>query len=342
MTLFSLVRNGLLSGLMLTAAATVFAPTIGKAAPEKPRVWLAQSADSYRINELEEQIRQLNGKVEDLTFQLFEMKEQMRRMQEDYELRFQELEEKRSDRGGSRAPAVASDNSETDRLGKSEPSAPQGADGNDRETETAVTGESDTRASVPLPAPSSGNAPERGAPPRALGTLTFDENGNVIDARPAEGADGTLAKLPLPGIFSDGVDGGVEAAEFGPTPAAVFAVGKTALENRRFERAEAAFRAYLKAWPNDPRDPEARFHLAEALFWKKDYYNAANIHLDTHNAHPRAKTAAENLLGLGLALAGLNQREVACATYAEVLKQYPQAAGRLADRVAAEQASARC
>ena len=57
---------------------------------------------------------------------------------------------------------------------------------------------------------------------------------------------------------------------------------------------------------------------------------------------PKPPTAADNLLGLGLSLAGLNQREVACATYAEVLKQYPDATRRLGERIKDEQAAARC
>lgn len=64
--------------------------------------------------------------------------------------------------------------------------------------------------------------------------------------------------------------------------------------------------------------------------------------METHNDYPTSPVAAENLLGLGLSLAGLNQREVACATYAEVLKQYPDAEARLGQQVRDEQAAARC
>ena len=54
---------------------------------------LAQAPDAvYRIGQLEERMRVLNGRIEELSFQLLEMQEQMRRMQEDNEFRFQELE----------------------------------------------------------------------------------------------------------------------------------------------------------------------------------------------------------------------------------------------------------
>jgi len=39
---------------------------------------------------------------------------------------------------------------------------------------------------------------------------------------------------------------------------------------------------------------------------------------------------------------GLGEREAACSTYAEVLKKYPNSSNALRQRVATEQAVARC
>ena len=52
---------------------------------------VAQAADP-QVYALEEQMRQLNGRIEELSFQLLEVQEQLRRMQEDNEFRFQQLE----------------------------------------------------------------------------------------------------------------------------------------------------------------------------------------------------------------------------------------------------------
>ena len=48
------------------------------------------------------------------------------------------------------------------------------------------------------------------------------------------------------------------------------------------------------------------------------------------------------LLRLGVSLVGLDQRDVACATFAEIGKKYPNAAGVLKERVKQEQALAAC
>tara|TARA_R110002020_G_scaffold5179_1_gene21899 strand:+ start:2155 stop:3069 length:915 start_codon:yes stop_codon:yes gene_type:complete len=73
---------------------------LGSAAPERAPVILAQSGDPvFRIGQLEEQVRALNGRIEELGFQMLQMQEQMRQMQEDNEFRFQELEKTGGQRG---------------------------------------------------------------------------------------------------------------------------------------------------------------------------------------------------------------------------------------------------
>ena len=78
-------------------------------ASEQAPVLLAQVASPEMI-QLEEQVRSLNGKVEELTFQLLQLQEQLRKMQEDSDFRFQQLEEQRGDAGpaaGSQETQVA-------------------------------------------------------------------------------------------------------------------------------------------------------------------------------------------------------------------------------------------
>ena len=59
---------------------------------------MAQAGDP-RITALEEQVRSLSGTIEELNFQILQMQEQLRKMQEDNEFRFQELEQKKTDAG---------------------------------------------------------------------------------------------------------------------------------------------------------------------------------------------------------------------------------------------------
>ena len=98
-------RVGLLNAISPdTAESGLSLPKIGLpklfGGKEKPasEVELAQAGDP-RITALEEQVRALSGTIEELNFQILQMQEQMRKMQEDNEFRFQELEQKKTDAG---------------------------------------------------------------------------------------------------------------------------------------------------------------------------------------------------------------------------------------------------
>ncbi|MFZ2102084.1 MAG: YbgF trimerization domain-containing protein, partial [Oricola sp.] len=62
---------------------------------------VAQETGDPRVFTLEEEIRQLTGKLEELSYQVLELQEQLRKAQEDNEFRFQQLE------GGGAPPASA-------------------------------------------------------------------------------------------------------------------------------------------------------------------------------------------------------------------------------------------
>lgn len=125
-------------------AAPVPPATVG-VVEDHGSVILAQAGDPlFRIGQLEEQVRNLNGRIEELGFQLLQMQEQMRQMQEDNEFRFQELEKtsgQRSDAGsGAVQPGI-------------EPST--------------------TASTIP-------NGQGTGAPALDLGTLQVDPNSDLI------------------------------------------------------------------------------------------------------------------------------------------------------------------
>jgi TolA-binding protein len=131
-------------------------------APETHRapVILAQSGDPvFRIGQLEEQVRGLNGRIEELGFQLLQMQEQMRQMQQDNEFRFQELEKTGNQRGDA-GPAVTQPGIEQSSTASTTP---------------------DTQ--IP------------GAPATDLGTIRFNDQGDLIGGiiEPADGGSETAS-----------------------------------------------------------------------------------------------------------------------------------------------------
>ena len=120
--------------------AAVGSGTSGRA----PLIQVQSTDPVYRIGQLEEQIRALNGKIEELGFQLLQTQEQMRKMQEDNEFRFQELE-KTGNQKTDAGPAIS-------------------VPGVEQSTTASTTPDS----------------PATGAPAMDLGSVQFDSKGDLI------------------------------------------------------------------------------------------------------------------------------------------------------------------
>ena len=287
-------------------------------------VQLAQSSDAaFRVNELEEQVRSLNGKVEEMTFQLLQLQEQIRKMQEDNEFRFRELEDQSALKNKNRNTAKAGEN----RLGKPKPS--------DAESSGSASDGNGTRKTIQdlLKGDAQiGDGSKLGTPPQNLGTLTFDENGNLVDSNVGKPID-------LTGALNAGT---AIPAGLPDTPEEMFDLGYQYVQGGDYEKAGEVFRQYVAEFPGSARDGEARFWLGESLFAQGDYEASARIFLENHKAHPEGTLAAQNLLKLGVSLSGLQQRELACATFAEVPKKYPGMSNAVRKRVAVEQQAAKC
>ena len=263
-------------------------------------------AQDQSAAELQETIRQLNGKVEELTFQILQMQEQMRKMQEDNEFRFQELEKskqgmaKPSESGNDVAAAPAEEQSAETQAATSDPAAP-------------AEPQADVAAA--------------GAPEKPLGSITFDEKGNPVGGSIEEviEADPQSASLPA----SD-------------NPEEIYRVAYDHVLAGEYKDAEAGFRQHIEQFPADVQTADARYWLGESLAAQGKTRDAAEIFLNSQKDFPKSKKAPEMLFKLGVALVALDNKDVACATFAQVQKKYPKAGPALLKRVSEEQAKAGC
>ena len=292
-----------------------------RAAPRGP-VTLAQAAEP-QINDLQERIRQLNGKVEELNFQIIQMQDQMRKQQQDNEYRLEQLEKKRTDAGADASTNVA----------RADAGAGAGRDANS----SGGNVKSIIDASGGATSDNSGGNPgdeKLGAPPRNFGTIKFDAKGNVVGETAAPGATSS---------GSAGQDGTVVAAlPATDDPEELYRNSYQLILSGDYKAAETGFREHIKRYPNDPRASDAHFWLGEALLGQDRYRDAAQVFLDANKAYPKAKKAPDMLLKLGVSLSAMNQREVACGTYHSIGERYPRASAALKDRVKQEEALAGC
>jgi tol-pal system protein YbgF len=334
---------------------------------EKPAgdVDMAQAGDP-RITALEEQVRALSGTVEELNFQILQMQEQMRKMQEDNEFRFQELEQKKTDAGAptdSKAPA--DDNVASAPADRATPplKPPAAEDQAAAQEEGAAPGAPmepevliDNRTGEPGEVPSgTGSAEGLGTPPKDFGTITFDDKGNVTGGSAADQTTQSVSPngspagdapvrqaIPNRQAAEKPAETQVAALPATDDPEELYRNSYEFILSGDYRTAEEGFRDHIARFPSNQKAADAHFWLGEALLGQKKYRDAAETFLSANKEYPSSKKAPDMLLKLGVSLVGLDQRDVACATFSEIGKRYPNISGALKERVKQEQALAAC
>ncbi|NTF43108.1 tol-pal system protein YbgF [Rhizobium rhizogenes] len=282
-----------------------------------PVINVQNSDAEVRVQQLEDQMRQLNGRVEEMSYQLLQMQETIRKAQEDNEFRFQQLEK----RGGS-APA-----SNTGTMKKSEADAPsQGAGG-----------QQDDIAGVISDSQSSGVASQQGSgsgkPPSQLGSIQFDQSGDQVGSS-ATGTNNGSGAPPSAGSATQTASLGNESDQYKAAYGHVL--------SGDYSVAEQEFRQYIESYPTSSRSADANFWLGEALYSQGKYNDAAKTFLNAHQKYSGSEKAPEMLLKLGMSLAALDNKDTACATLREVTKRYPKASKAVTGKVASEQKRLAC
>jgi len=126
-----------------------------------------------------------------------------------------------------------------------------------------------------------------------------------------------------------------KSADQGYAPAEYSACGRRAQQDS-LENERCLWRAAEKGVP------EAQFWLGESLFQRQRYDAAAQSFLDLSTKYGTHAKAPDALLRLGQSLAALKQKEMACATFAEVGRKYPKASASVKQGVEREQKRVQC
>ncbi len=316
----------LLISLLIAGASITPANANGTS---KPIVMAQASQTDYRVSVLEEQIRSLNGTIEELNFRILELQEQMRRTQEDNNFRLQELEDKQGSLGEGGSEKIVQDEDGFISLEKSGPSeqaaASASSDGATAQPSTDQNPEKRTIDGVEIYQGESGRSDEVAG---SLGSMQFDEQGNVVDTQIGKPLDLT-ARLNQPDLLPNNPDD-------------LFLRGYDLIQSGRYADGQTALSEFSNRYPDHPRLAEARFWLGESYLGRGQYKQAAEVYLDAHKRWPSSKYGPQSLLKLGVSVAGMNQRELACATFAEVLQKYPNSSRAVRRSVAFEQRAAQC
>ncbi|TCQ21785.1 tol-pal system protein YbgF [Rhizobium sp. PP-CC-3G-465] len=295
-----------------------------------------QASEAGRIGQLEETIRSLNGRIEEMSFQLLQMQEQIRKFQEDNELRFQDLE------GAKPAAPRKSGALETPRTSSEA---------------MATTGRTAPPATVTDPGASTGSETASGVPgaapgglPTTLGQIILDDAGNPIGANadnlPDPSTDlGAVASTDPGTRAAPGLNATPETEQQTASldnPGDLYQSAYGHVLSGDYSQAENEFRGYLEAFPKGEKAADASFWMGEAQYSQGKFNDSAKTFLNAHQAYSKSPKAPEMLLKLGMSLAALDNKETACATLREVGKRYPKASPAVKAKVTSEQGRLSC
>ena len=265
----SLLAGTVLLGMQSTAGAQGFSLFPGKHAENSQVVKVQATDPSLRISQLEEQVRNLTGQVEDLGFQMLQMEEKIRKMQEDMEFRLQDLES-----GMATPPATDTHNSDKSAsAGDMTAPPPNSATGN--------TGSPGVTADLP-------EAAEGGGEDAAFYQTAYDLilSGDYPQAEQAFGE--FVLSYPNSPLMPD----------------ASFWLGESMLAQQKYNDAAKTFLNAYKAYGDSDKAPEMLLKLGQSLAGldNKDAACATFAELPTRypDASPAVLTKAKSeMSGLG-------------------------------------------
>jgi tol-pal system protein YbgF len=277
-------------------------------------------------------------------------------MQEDYELRFQQL-----GRGASAPPARSANAAPLQSPGPApQPAVPgRRSDAFDPTQNPNAPGVPRTLGAMsgtslpPVEAAGNGmaaNAAPAGPPggrptgaPLDLSTLGGASNDQAA-AMP--GASGALdsGPLPPPPARNPNATSGQLAAVLPPsqTPRDEYDLAYGYLLRKDYALAVEGFQTFLRKYPSDRLAGDAQFWLGEGMFQQQSFRDAADAFLNVSKKYENSTKAPDALLRLGQSLAAMGQKELACATFGEVGIKYPRATLNVKQSIEREQKRVHC
>jgi tol-pal system protein YbgF len=268
---------------------------------------------SVRINELENQMRQMTGQIEETAYRISQLNTRLDKLVADVDYRLTALE------GGNPAARPMTDQ-QVD--GTGEPQQVGSLQGQELAPPTGGQ-------TLTPPAPGQG----------VLGTLTQEEaNSPISPVTPKP----TVTQLPATTTVQPATPTvpAVETANL--TPEEVYQNSRQMLMRGELAQAETSFKDFLVSHKDHKLTGNVRYWLGETYYVQGDFAQAAATFLEGYQKAPRGAKAPDSLLKLGMSLTRMEKLPEACATYKKLRTDFPKMPAHLSKTLERERSSAKC
>lgn len=287
----------------------------------------AYARQSIRISQLENDLRNVTGRIEEMSFQMNKVSTQLEKLASDVDFRLSQLEH------GSVPGSMQ------------KPMADAGA-AMQQPMQVPLT-----QQGIPVPQNNTVPAPNNNLPDgsQVLGTLNSSDVGSPTAVpAPQSEADELLAQLtgepaapaPAPQPLAAPSPASVNVAPTqqttiaAPTQTAALPNGTPRekymsafglLRQGKYDMASSALRQFIEQHNDDPLASNARYWLGETYYVRGSFVEAAETFLEGYQADPQGPKAPDALLKLGMSLASLEKKSEACAAFQKLRGDYPDA-----------------
>lgn len=114
------------------------------------------------------------------------------------------------------------------------------------------------------------------------------------------------------------------------------------LQLGRFPEAEATFAAFVRANPQSPDAPEARYFVGRTQVAQRRFPDAADTFVKLLADHPGVPRAPDSWVMLGVSLNGMGKKPEACGVFRDLVTKYPRASASTRNVAAVEARAAQC
>lgn len=283
-----------------------------------------------RMDRLEQQMRDLTGRVEDETNQVEQLRQRLEQINSDIDVRLSQGQGQ--GQGQGQEPTAT-------------PSPQRPPNGS-----AVAAGEPQSRADpaalYPYGRPRPPDAPSPRDQAASLGTLTPP---GMAPAPPGEpGRDrsypGPTELMPQTASAASGGSLRPPGAENLPSgsASAQYNAAFGLLRRADYPAAEDALRNFIRQHPSDPLAGNAQYWLGESFYARGKYTDAAAAFADGYRHYPRGPKAADGLLQLGMSLARANQKHNACIALMQLDHDFPHPGNAVKSRATQEKKRLGC
>jgi tol-pal system protein YbgF len=260
-----------------------------------------------RLSALEDQLRTLQGRIEQVEFAVRRMDQTLQRIQNDNDARLTKLE-----------TTQAAQASQISTLSQpaAQPQPPQQQPGIPLSQSNNSAAQTQVQADV-----------------TANGTLANGTLGalKLQDGKVTGGVNNPQAP-PLPATPPD----------YGLTPQEQYERAFSFLRQADYANAEQSFKSFIDKNPKDKLIDNAKYWYGETLYVRARFDEAAVAFADAYQQNPQGTKAPDSLLKLAMSLGALNKNADACVALGELKNKYKDAPVTVKSRAEEERGRLKC